>query len=839
MWNNTINRIKVIFSLCLAANLVACDCENSEETVSDLPNNLVIETLQFDEHSLDFDKNKTGPYQINVGVATQTIRFSATHLSDVTDLEYEFNNSAQNSNRLPFNSGDFITLRLAEGDNLLKVHAAAIERDLSISYSVNINKPSASARLRNLQFSELGAESARALSPAFSRDTYFYEVQLSYSNCSYAVVFAADKPDNSISIAGEDVSDRNSYFGNLDVGVNFVDVFVDSGARELADTEAENALEESGASTSLRNERYTIAVTRGEPTETQENRNANLRSLSIEGQDLDFLCGQNTYGINVNKQTSQLLLTLESEIDGVKMLYDDQDLENNVPMEIALEPDTTSVDITLESLDGSVTNTYQILLNRLETNRVVVESAAELQHALLNAQANDEIRLKPGIYEGPLGLPTSGSDQAAFYSPRSGSRLLPITLTADELPDRSDVNPEEKSVILKVAGNSEASENAIDVLRLSGNYWRVSDIGIEGGDYGVQLQQANYITLDNLDISQFKRSGVSILGNHNQVLHSTLEQSNADTAAAPIHIQGDLATATPSTGNTVNGNRLRVTQATPAILLDVLTEASHILSNDLRSSATAAAPLIVARGNDTSIRYNSFSPSGTSPSAITIEQQIIEEQTWGNQAEIYQNSLARSRPDLLFIQANAAQELAVGENYLSALTYDADTFTSVNYEGGNVSPIEDISPVFRISPIESPEDCLGLIADEDIDDFFFVIVKPCGESEEFYWQFEFSSSNYVYIKNISQDEGYLNGLSSFIAQCPSIQAARSVTFLGNNLSGFAQQWAINSDEDGYWFTNKFNDDFALTIAGATYSEETPAVVCGFIENKRQKFMLKD
>lgn len=840
MWNNTFTCIKVIFSLCLAAGLMACDGEDTEEAVSDLPDNLVIETLQFDQHSFDFDKNKTGPYEIQVESTVDTIRFSATRQSETTDLTYLLNNSQPISGELiTLTSGQAVTLELTEGDNLLRVFANDTESDLFISYTVNIKKPSTSARLGNLQFSEFGAEEPRTLSPAFSRETYFYSVNLDYEDCSYAMAYRADKPDNGIRIDGEDVSASNTYFGNLDTGDNYIDIFVSSGASAPADAEEED---EGGQTASLREERYTIQVTRSEPTEAQQNQNANLRRLSIEGQELDFLCGQNSYTVAVNKQTGLLRLTLESEVDGVNMLYEGQDIENNVPIEIELEPDTDSLSIAVESLDGSVTNTYQILLNRLNTNRLIVDSVEALQRALQNARANDEIRLKPGVYEGVAGLTTSGNEQAGFYSAQSGSRLLPIVLTADEPISRSDADPRQNLVILKVANNGETGENPIDVLRLSGNYWRVSNIHIEGGDYGVQVSRADHITLENLELSEFKRSAVSVSGSDNQVLDSTLRQSTSDTAAALLHIQGDADTAALVSNNTVSRNRFEVTQATPAILLGVLSENSDILSNDIRSSAAAAAPLISVSGNQTQIRFNHFLPSANTSTAIAIEPQTVAEQSWGNQAEIYQNALARSRPDLLFIQANAAQGINVGENYLSALTFDEDTPTAVNYEGGNVEAQEQVSPAFRISPAESPEDCLGLRASESISDLFFVNLKPCGEEDEFYWQFEFSSSNYVYIKNRSQEDGYLSNSSALFASCPTIESEEiqlSAARLADNVSGFVQQWAINFDADGYWFTNKFDDNFALSIGGSTYGTGSPALVCGFIDSERQKFVLKD
>ena len=862
MWNNySFKIVKAIFSYSLALHLVACGGEDSEELESEsviaLPSNLELETLQFEQHDLDFNKNKTGPYEIQVNAATQDISFTATNSSETTNLRYQMVNSEGGSAAVAFNSGEQVNVSLAEGNNVLRVFAGDADSNLFVLYTVHINKSSASAALQFLNLVEFEpltpetsaaepAEQLRAFleilqnppeeqrvaySPEFSSDVYDYSASVEYDHCGYGLQLNASKPDNDITVNDRSLSDRGLSFGNLDVGENFIDIFVASGEDappseepDAADSDAENT------STKLREERYTVKVTRSAPTEAQENQNAHLRNLSVEGHELNFLCSLGVYSLDVNKATRFLRFTVEPEIDGVKVLYEDQDFASNVPKDIELEPDTESINLAVESLDGSVTNVYRVLLNRLDTNPVVVDTTEDLQYALQNANPNDEIRIKPGVYEGQLGLGTSGSDEAGFYSPRSGSRLLPIILTADETDNTAD-NP----VILKLPAGANTAENQVDVLQLSGNYWEISNLTIEGGDNSVHLKQANDITLNTLSVAGFSQRGVAMHGSRNQLSNTEIAQGAADSVAL-VSVSGDADTNTVVSNNLISRNQLQASGSAAAVLLNVLSENTELLSNDIRSSGTA--PLVQARGNNTTVRWNQFISSGSASQVIAFTQETIAEQLWGTQGKIYQNTLARNKPELLFVQANSAQEVEASENHLSALTHDEDEHTSVNYEGGNVNVLDTPPPGFRISPSESPENCLSITQPLAESESYIVDIQPCGEGEAFYWDFEFSSSGYVYIKNRSQENGYLTSRRDFVSLCPNIANATSFVGLADNVSGFAQQWAIHTDGESYWFSNKFNDEFALSVSRTTYGTNTPAVVCNFTDNERQKFILK-
>lgn len=239
--------------------------------------------------------------------------------------------------------------------------------------------------------------------------------------------------------------------------------------------------------------------------------------------------------------------------------------------------------------------------------------------------------------------------------------------------------------------------------------------------------------------------------------------------------------------------------------------------------------MLVANGSQTTLRYNSFYPEAQNTQAILAN---------GDSALVYQNIIDRNFPSLPLLFSGSGLNILAAENFLSWATYDEDEHDAANYGGSNVNVQEKLSPHYRLRLADATSSCVGLTVDDENEDLYFVQVKPCAEGNEFLWQFEFSSDRYVYIKNLSVEEGYLMPIPTFIDACASIESATSITYLADNISGYAQQWAIYQDGDSYWFANKFNTAYALTVGGNTYTEGTPLVACPWVASKRQRFILE-
>src|SRR5690606_28109099 len=224
-------------------------------------------------------------------------------------------------------------------------------------------------------------------------------------------------------------------------------------------------------------------------TTAQVEANSRLASLSISPGELNFLCGQVSYSnIFVNSNVSTVELVMEPENPAATVTVNDVAYVNGEIFELSLESDgSTVVSIKVTSASGENTREYALAILNSEHNVVEVNTAEELQAALLNAAPNDEIRVTPGSYVGVASLATSGKDSAHFFSDQSGTADNPIYLAGDNIYDGS------------VLQGDDLAQNA--VLELSGNYWVISGLRLENANTGIVLNAASNNIIRNIEIS--------------------------------------------------------------------------------------------------------------------------------------------------------------------------------------------------------------------------------------------------------------------------------------------------------------------------------------------------
>jgi hypothetical protein len=142
---------------------------------------------------------------------------------------------------------------------------------------------------------------------------------------------------------------------------------------------------------------------------------------------------------------------------------------------------------------------------KVASKTIDVYNAIDLQKALNNAKAGDNIVLKDGIYNGNFIIPSSAN----------GTSDKPITLSGS------------KKVVLD--GNT---VNTGYVLHLQASYWTIKDITITNGLKGLMCDGANYNTIDNIAVNNIGEEGIHFrkFSTHNVLQNSILNNTGLKTA---------------------------------------------------------------------------------------------------------------------------------------------------------------------------------------------------------------------------------------------------------------------------------------------------------------------
>ncbi|TVZ41387.1 cadherin-like protein [Alteromonadaceae bacterium 2753L.S.0a.02] len=789
-----------------AVMLVSCGGA-PDKVVEDIPE-LSLASIEINGEAVALEEGKTGIYEISMESDQQTASIKPVLKNTDAGIYYVLSNADESVQSETIYSGDTFSVELEQGANLLRIYVIDSKSNTTLSYVFQLYRASITAGLSQLNYyyTEDGDTEEITLSPSFETEVYEYTANVDYGTCYFYGGFAPAFADNVVSIGNEIAAPGEIFYAGLEPGENRINTFVVAGDGQ-------------------REVRYSVAINRAQPTEAQLNTNALLASLAVDGYELDFLCRQNLYELNVNSDTTHLLITAIPEVDGVAMAINDRDLVSGEPISIPIESDDDALVLTVTSLNGNYSEVYTLYLNYLTTNRTRVTNSEELQFALQNANPNDEIVVAPGYYYGVAGLSSSGNENAAFYSARSGTPLARIYLSAEDA--------DEDTVLF-----GDNDEDSIAFL-LEGNYWQVSGIEFNDSQSGIVLNGADSNRFFNIEVSDTEQAFLITGGSsYNEIVasHFTAVSSQENTRPLFEMLQDNAAV---SRGNELRRNLLTSNGAATAIKLQAQSKNTLIESNRFDTSAVQQVALINSNGSDTVIRFNTFYASNNTNDTpvISVEQLDSGGDMWGENTTIYQNWLIDAQEQRPLVQSNTAINLQASENIAKTRTALQEDYRNAVYQGEAVQIDTFASPQYRIRLAENNDLCVGI---DSTDTAEFVVIRACSESESQIWQLEIADDYYVYLKNrSSEDTPYLMPVIGFTEYCGAIETASSVTFLTEKWYGYAQHWALlQNDSDEIFLSNRQNSDYGLTVAGSTFTEGTPLVACPFSNARRQAFKLE-
>ena len=819
--------------------------------------------------------NSASGYLLEVASDIDTVNLVpvASQSNDVTItvFEVDFVQAQDDPDRIDFSkeiglktvaSGDsYTTPPLDDGDNYFVIRVALKDDTLANEYRINVYKANNSAALGGVRISPAGnSTTIFSIDPSFQSDVFDYrfnvdsngaQQNINYANCAVDVTAGVFSPRaSSAKINGEAVSHGSSRRVELSVGSNVIDVEVTA---------------EDGVTT----QPYTLSINRAAPTEAELNQDTTLSSLTVrrvmQGEteasgvpfSSDFSCLSLVYTAQISKSDSAIEIVpvasnsnatvaigklIDADDNGI---YDTEIINNETRFvtepyvagdENFVEGSITGVLIAVTSADGSRVREYQLLVERLATERIRVDNAAALQNALQNAQPNQEIYLEPVDYLGSL--TTSGLGGAHFYSAQSGTAEEPIVITGN---------------FANLKG-SDAAANI--VLHLAGDYWQVDALLVSDANEGIVLDAASNNTFSRVLVSDVTGPGFHLRGGSQANL---IEGSVVTRAGKGIVIGSDdslWANLNPMPGpfdEKDHNNRLRRSTIGPQVSDSLIEVKEGTLNNTIEFSSldsrdfVGGAPVMLG-GNDIVMRYNTFyHQGGAAPEQIISLSEASEPWhniNWGEGAKIYQNVFSLGNLAVPLVGANAALAVDVADN-------TRDDGGEVVYSGAGIDQAFS-SPLYQIQWAQDIQKCLGVDGNAVVVDSALVLAD-CSSQDAMSWQFDNAKDGFVKLRN-SAAPTLTIGPDIFSFQTPidrnledeeTVLEYADVDILDENAGqlqgGFIYQWLINfvDDDSQVRLLNRSDQSFGITVVDDAAVVGTKVKLFPLVLGDRHNFILKE
>jgi len=504
-----------------------------------------------------FDPDFSGPYRVELNdptaasfVLRATLRDESTHIVIVTKTlnDAGFFDDIE----VPAESGANTTVSLDAGQNVVQVRVVNNGPDGAIlNYILVIDRPvsTISAGLTSMVIVFDGRDGS--VEPfRLEADVFEYNITANFAECAATFFPRTIDREAQLEFNNEPFENFSARQVTLPLGASSYELDI---------------LSQDGSE----NQQFTFNITRTQPTEAEAESDVTLSRISLVGGELnrDVVCiGGDANGLQligaIGFEQESISLDIDSTVLGTDTLNgpvvtlgaavladDDSYLREGTSgvegifFETADDIDVISGEtvsggplddlvvglnrfiVDVRSFDGLARRQYVLDITRTTTNRVLVESVAELQSALRNAQPNDEIIVRAGSYQGIASEENSGHTQAHFYSNSDGTEDLPIIL-------RSEVLGAE--VTLMGAG---FDENA--VFLLEGDHWRVNGINFENAQTGLHLSGASNNQLNVVTVRSVGERGVVLSGGSNDNRLQTF--SVDDTGMMPANTEANGA----------------------------------------------------------------------------------------------------------------------------------------------------------------------------------------------------------------------------------------------------------------------------------------------------------
>lgn len=275
---------------------------------------------------------------------------------------------------------------------------------------------------------------------------------------------------------------------------------------------------------------------------------------------------------------------------------------------------------------------YMLLNQQLENNNIIhITNSAELQSALANAKAGDEIVLASGnyIYDGKV------NKGCTFTGTADGTEKKPIILRSE--------NPDKPAVLEGTTIDSNYG------LTITGDYWTIKDIIITNSSKGIILDNANYTQIINCEVYNTGTEGIHIRdGSSNCIIDSCkVHDTGLVKAGYGEGIYIGSAKSTTEYEHACDNNIIRnceLGQNISAECIDVKEYTTGTIIEYCTFDGTGcsgenyAKAFVNIKGNDCIIRYCTGYRNNCDKITRAFEQNDVVE-GWGQNAYVYGNKV--------------------------------------------------------------------------------------------------------------------------------------------------------------------------------------------------------
>ncbi|WP_205757209.1 carbohydrate-binding protein [Listeria kieliensis] len=326
------------------------------------------------------------------------------------------------------------------------------------------------------------------------------------------------------------------------------------------------------------------------------------------------------------------------------------------------------------------------LTDKAFAREVRVATTKELQQAMKTALPGDEILLAPGTYEGKMGNTNSGHSSSYFNSDQSGTSDAPIQMRSES---------KEHPAILK--GQRLTSGNT---LRITGDYWIISDLEVTNGQKGIMLDHSHYSKLNHVSVYEIGMEGVHFRdgSSHNLLENSTisgtgLANPNYGEGVYVGSAKGSWKTYAPNTdyntirktviGPDVAAEHIDVKEGTTGTIIE-----DNIFYGAGISGANYADSFLDLKGNEALVRRNKGYRQGNDKivAAVQSSNQI---DNWGKNNKVSDNEFYLDNADSFVMTAgkNSNAIVAGNKRFPEGNMYKGDIQMGIETPAQNLPPV--------------------------------------------------------------------------------------------------------------------------------------------------------
>ena len=191
--------------------LQACGGASDADDTDEFSNNLVnlyLSSFEIIGYDIEFEREKTGVYELNVGSQVEDILVAITPENPEVEMRYSSKSDSELVENDISENGEF-SVSLETGYNFLNIFIFDNEAEQFTTYSVEIYRIGESANIASyalFDFTQAGTPEI-TVEPEFSSNHFNYDATVAYSSCALSSIFKTEQANSITHIGSTEVNE--------------------------------------------------------------------------------------------------------------------------------------------------------------------------------------------------------------------------------------------------------------------------------------------------------------------------------------------------------------------------------------------------------------------------------------------------------------------------------------------------------------------------------------------------------------------------------------------------------------------------------------------------------